>query len=125
MPKTSKISSFFKGWAIFYVSLIVLGALFFIYYYYYIPRNQNEFNERGSRVLKKHIENLQKQSVELDTAFNIAARSKDVDSFKNKTEPYKRLYDNAKYNIDTPPQKLHTIIGGTHEYRVAYPVNKP
>src|SRR5260221_3870257 len=98
MKKFAQWGSFIRRMSVFYIFFAIIVVLFLVYYYYYIPSNQTEFSDRANRELKRLTDNFSKKSDELESTFK---GIQITEAFENKEEPYKKLNENAPYEIDT------------------------
>ena len=122
MKKSTQWGTFIRRMSVFYIFLAIIVILFLTYFYYYVPANENEFNDRATRELKKITDNFRKKSADVDSIFSQA--NLDPDGFKNKSGPYQTLSDNIPYEADSSGDKRlsNPTIIDKNEWNIEYPI---
>src|SRR5687768_4306813 len=121
MKKSSSWAVFIRRTYIFYVFLGILAIVSLIYFYYYIPANQKEFNERGSRVLKRLVVNLLARTDAMDSAFSES--SLDYARLIERNGAYANLYNSTHYALlDTFTNQPNVTVEKRHEWLMVFPL---
>lgn len=104
--------------------MLAIAVLFVIYYFYVIPANRYDFHDRSNRILKTTATSFQEHVKVLQDAFTEALQedrqsangnASKRNSFLNKQDAYRELYENTHYKIERRKENKPLLIVDTEE----------